>query len=170
MGYIIAYSGTHGTGKTTAAYRTADEMKMANPDKAVIALCDLEAFCPYPINMDTSPEAQLRIFANQIRQELDTLARFDIVVTERTVVDVIAYTQAAGLDGLAMAMQGMAAEHIWRYQSITFRTIEFNNFWYADGIREHKDFQFRQQIEDLMIALYDDLIRSHTYTGEFHYA
>jgi hypothetical protein len=37
------------------------------PDKSVHVLCDQEALCPFLINKQTSPEAQMWIFTNQIR-------------------------------------------------------------------------------------------------------
>lgn len=165
---LIAFSGAHGTGKTTAAFRKVEELKLANPDKSVCCIADNEAWCPYPINKQTSEAAQLWIFTNQIRRELEALARFDIVVTDRTVVDIVAYTQSAGFDGLAMAMQEMVFNYIRRYDSIFFKFIEFNNFWYSDGIREDRDIHYRQCIEDRICALYSGLTQSGCWSGEFN--
>jgi hypothetical protein len=74
---IRAFSGTHGTGKTTSAYHQANQEKMFNPGKSVHALCNLEAFSPWPINRDGSEQTQAWLFANQIKQEISAMRRFD---------------------------------------------------------------------------------------------
>lgn len=160
MGQIIAFTGAHGTGKTTAAYRLAESCKIYNPGKSVHVLCDQEALCPFPINKQTSPEAQMWIFTNQIRQELFLTSKFDIIVSDRTVVDAVAYTQVAGFKSLGWRMLNLANMHILNYTSITFRSILQNEFCHQDGIRETTDSRFRQEVEDEMLFLYDYLMES----------
>lgn len=158
MGQIIAYTGAHGTGKTTAAYRLAENYKIRHSGKSVHVLCDQEALCPFPINKQTSPAAQMWIFANQIRQELWLLSKFDIIISDRTVVDAIAYTGVAGFDSLAQGMFDLTLAHIPNYTSISFRRISKNDFCCQDGIRESSDGAFRKRVEDRMIDLYEGFI------------
>ena len=143
MGHIIAFSGTHGVGKTDAASRMVVDLKRAHPDKSIKSLCDLEHECPYPINGDATRESQLWIFVNRIQEELDKLSRFDILVTDRSVVDVAAYTYVAGFEDLAMGMLPLAGQHISIYKEIHFKSIAHNNFWFDDGIRDAKDKRYK---------------------------
>lgn len=166
MGEIIAFTGAHGTGKTTAAYRLAESYKIKHPDKSVHVLCDQEALCPFPINKQTTPAAQMWIFTNQIRQELCLMSRFDIIISDRTVVDAIAYTGVAGFDSLAQGMFDLTLSYISNYSSITFRTILENDFCCQDGIRESKDALFRQKIEGRMIELYEGFMDAGSLSPE----
>ncbi|NOX32533.1 MAG: AAA family ATPase [Deltaproteobacteria bacterium] len=169
MGSLIAFTGSHGTGKSTAASVMYRDLKYKYPKKSIHVLFDQEVFCPYPINKETTPESQLWIFTNQIRQELSLLSRFDLVVTDRTIVDVIAYTSSAGFDSLTMAMLSIAENHMSIYRKIYFRKIINNDFCYADGIREAKDQTFRDEIEELMLVYFDELLHGKYITGEFKY-
>ena len=128
------------------------------PDKSVHVLCDQEALCPFPINKQASPEAQMWIFTNHIRQELWLMSRFDIIISDRTVVDAIAYTVVAGFDPLAQGMFDLTLSHIPNYTSIKFRTIIENDFCCQDGIRKTKDRLFRAETEDWLFDLYESFL------------
>lgn len=154
MGEIISFTGAQGTGKTTATYQKAAELKICYPHKSIKALCDLEHACPFPINKETTREAQAWIFSNQIRQELSSLAGFDIVVTDRTIVDVIAYTQVAGFHSLTASMVAFAESYISIYRQVTFRNIATNELCYSDGIREADDQEFRSNVENALEELW----------------
>jgi len=166
MSELIAFSGSHGTGKTTAAYNLALSYKYNYPDKSVHALVDQEAFCPYPINKEATLESQLWIFTNKINQELSLLRRFDIVVTDRTIVDVIAYTSYLGFDSMAMTMFEVAKNYILKYHQIAFKGINNNAFCYSDGIRDAHDVAFRQEVEDIMVGYYTELIETSCMPSE----
>lgn len=169
MGKLIAFAGSHGTGKSTAAFNHALDLKYKHPERSIHALVNQEAFCPYPINKLPTPESQLWIFTNQIRQELSLLNRFDLVVTDRTIVDVLAYTFVAGFESLTMAMLDMAKNYVGIYQEIYFRKIINNEFCFADGIREASDQKFRIEIEEVMLVYFDELIHGKYITGKFDY-
>lgn len=166
MAEIIAYSGTHGTGKTTAAYKRAVELKRCYPGKSVHALVDQEAFCPYSINGDTSPAAQLWIFSSILNLELSLMNRFDVIVSDRTAVDAVAYTYVAGFESLATDMLTLAGRHMQIYERITVRKIVHNEFCHHDGIRDAADRSFRQQVEDTLLQMYDSLIDSGALSSE----
>jgi len=169
MGKLIAFSGSQGTGKSTAAINHALHLKYKYPEKSIHPLVDQEAFCPYPINKETTPESQTWIFTNQIQQELSLLSRFDLVVTDRTIVDVMAYTFCAGFESLTMSMLEMAKNYMAIYQEIYFRKIINNEFCYADGIRDAKDQVFRNEIEEVMLVYFDELLHGKYITGKFEY-
>lgn len=150
---IRSFSGAHGTGKTTATLQCAQQEKLYNPGKSVHVLCDLEAFCPFHINQAGSEKTQAWIFSNQIRMEMESMHRFDITVTDRTIVDVIAYTRALGFHSLADGMLKYAEHHIQYYSSIHFKQIRFNQHCHPDGIRDI-DLEFRQEVETTMLEIY----------------
>jgi predicted ATPase len=155
---IRSFSGAHGTGKTTAAYQCAQQEKLYNPGKSVHVLADLEVFSPTPINQTGSEQTQEWIFANQIKAEMECMHRFDITVTDRTIVDVIAYTRALGFHGLADGMLKYAEHHCQYYSSIHFKQIQYNQHCHHDGIRDI-DLGFRQEVETTMLEIYSLLER-----------
>lgn len=150
--HIVAYSGTHGTGKTTAVYNRIGELKKAHPGLLIGPHVENLTFCPYPINRASSEESQLWVFTNHIQAELFLLAHYDIVVSDRTAVDAIAYTMAHGWNGLAMDMTAMARHHMRHYSEIIIKTTD-NNHQHADGLRD-VDPVFRGKVEDCLLAAY----------------
>ena len=163
----ISFSGTHGTGKSTAAAYEYRDYKIIHPDKSVCLLCDLEASCPFPINRETSEHAQSWLFANQIQQEIHAAKRFDAVITDRTIVDIVAYTYVAGFEALACAMLGYAEQHVRAYNTIVVKQIEFNSFCQADGIRD-TDQGFRAEVQVLLKDLYKQLKESGAIHGNLY--
>ncbi len=165
----ITFSGSHGTGKSTSAAKEYRDQKIFHPDKSVCLLCDLEAHCPLPINKETTDKAQLWLFSNHIRKEIEARDRFDIVITDRSVVDVIAYTYAAGFEALACSMLGFAEHHVSTYDEITVKQIKHNQYCHSDGIRE-TDPGFRAQVETILKELYRDLKKAGSIRGSLFYA
>ncbi|MCK5312767.1 MAG: AAA family ATPase [Desulfobacteraceae bacterium] len=159
MSYIIALSGSHGTGKTTAALLEARQQKIQHPDKSIAVLCEQASLSPYPINKEGTEPSQMWIFTRQIEQELAYLSKYDIIISDRTAVDAIAYTYVAGFHALAAAMFSLVENHISVYQKIIFNRIITNDFWHQDGIRETTDSQYRQDIETKLIDLYRQLFQ-----------
>jgi hypothetical protein len=170
MSKLIAFSGTHGTGKTTSAGHLFLDLKYKYPNKSIHPFVDHEASCPFPINTKATPETQLWLFHDKISRELSLLNLFDIVVTDRTVVDVIAYSACLGYDALAASMFEDAKVYLSKYHQITFKKIDNNQFCYSDGIRETDDKLFRMQIEDYLSEYYEELIEGGYIPGAFKYA
>jgi len=167
---IIAYSGSHGTGKTTSAFNQAMHFKYNHPDKSVSTMTDQEALCPFPINQAGTTESQLWIFSNHIRQELILSRRFDVLVTDRTIVDVIAYTYALGFDALACGMMAIAESYMSMYAEIRVNLIQYHQHCFNDGIRDAEDLQFRQDVEDILLDLYKNLQQDGSIPGKIFYA
>jgi hypothetical protein len=167
---LIAYTGSHGVGKSTAAAAEYRNQKILYPPASVRLLCDLEADCPFPINQNATEQTQKWIFSNQVRRELDALSRFDVVVTDRTIVDIVAYTFVSGFQDLAMSMLSFAEQHISCYDEITFKQVKFNRFCHDDGIRDAEDTSFRGQVEMILMDLYSQLSRDGRLAGKIHYA
>ena len=153
---IITYSGSHGTGKSTAVYNRVADLKKTFPGKQIGIHVENLTFCPYPINEDTTEESQLWIFTNHIQAELYLLSHFDIVVSDRSIIDCIAYTEAAGFIPLASHMLLIALHHMQRYSEINYHTIDNNNHLYDDGLRT-TDIDFQRLIERIMLNNYGQL-------------
>ena len=168
MGYIISFSGSQGTGKSTSALRKNIDLNMCYPEKTIHLLQNLELKCPYEINQGASEYAQQWLFSNQMNQEMDNLAYFDIVVTDRTVVDVIAYTYALGFQSLAADMLACAQSHMYVYKKIYFKKIANNNFNFDNGIRD-TDLKFRSDVEESMLIQYEHLLTGIHFHGEIYY-
>lgn len=151
---IIAITGAHGTGKTTAALELVAAIKREHPDKTVGYVAENVAFCPYPINQGTTHDAQLWMFTHHIQTELLQLAAYDIVVSDRSCVDYIAYADAAGFSFLAASMFMLARNHYQNYSRIIFHTIDNHPFLADDGFRD-TDPVFQREIEERLLKYYE---------------
>ena len=88
----IAFTGTQGTGKTTAVFDEAKAAKIAFPNKSVTVFHDNAARAPKGLyNKKGTEESQLWIFTNQLRTEIELANTYDIVICDRTVFDSISY-------------------------------------------------------------------------------
>jgi len=167
---IIAYSGTHGTGKTTSVYKRVNNLQMTTPSGVGIIL-EVARRCPFKIlsknNLDKpTKEAQLWIFSEQIVTELAMALSYGIIVSDRTIIDTIAYTMVFGYKSLADAMLRIADEHIHIYKEIHFKAIKKNDYLEDDGLR-HSDRDLRQKVEDQMLELYHFI--SDSFEGKIYY-
>jgi predicted ATPase len=158
---IIAYTGAHRTGKTTSTFLLAAKLKILHPDKHVSIIQEIARRCPYPINKEASKKAQSWIFSQQLATELFRCqSQADIIITDRTVVDSIAYAKVRGFNDLATKMQGMAETHIHRYKQIFFKFIKDLPLESIsscnDGVRD-MDLEWQKQIEEAMLQTYKEL-------------
>lgn len=86
-----AFIGTHGVGKTTLAYGLA--MRLKQLGASVGFLEEVARRCPFPINEDTSLEAQTWILMETIRREIELAKIYEDVVCDRSVVDNYCYLE-----------------------------------------------------------------------------
>ena len=170
MPKTIAYSGAQGTGKTTAAHQQMVEFKRSHPGRtaSVVFLGECVEKCPAPINRDVSEETQAWLFHKQILSELEARSRFDVVVQDRTIIDVIAYTMVAGFVKLADDLTAYAKNYINYYDVVYVKTIEANHHCHPDGIRD-VDPKFRKDVQQAIFFLYDTLADPDTYPGAVYH-
>lgn len=157
-GKIIALSGSHGTGKTTAAYQLAADLKKQGAGEVGI-ICEVARRCPLPVyqvGQVTSRTAEMWIISEQIRAEIEASQRYDVVVSDRTIVDAIAYTSVAGFHDVAFGMIALARHHVGLYRRVIFHGIADNPFCSDDGFR-HQDQVLRIEVELRMLELYAQL-------------
>lgn len=150
---IVAFSGAQGTGKTTRSYQESVWLSKENPGLTVGTVTDIERRCPYPINREATREAQEWIFYHQLAAELHAMAHYDLVVSDRTLMDVVAYSMAAGFRLQADEMLLVWRKHSRYYQRIVFCHGRSNAFNVADGCRD-VDPVFRARIEATLYELY----------------
>lgn len=161
MAYVIAMTGTHGTGKTTATYQRAAEAKLRNPGKQVMILQEVAAGCPMGINQVTTLESQLWIFTTQISRELYLASQCDILVCDRTAMDAIAYTSVMSGGGntdahkLCHKMFDLVKNHLGFYDEIHLMRIEDGDYCHSDGIRDTENKPWRELVEKVLIWLWN---------------
>lgn len=152
----IAYSGAHGTGKTSCVYSESFNQKSANPTKSVCAMNEVARDCPFQINLNSTYLSQLWIFTNQIVREIELANRYDIIICDRTVVDCIAYSKVFGLEDLYQHTYELCKGWICTYDCIIFNTIENNPYFFDDGTRCDCG-ETRKKVQEIMLSIYDEL-------------
>jgi nicotinamide riboside kinase len=150
MTKYVALSGTHGTGKSTLAYKLAALLKVKG--FSTILVDEMARECPLPINMQATTATQLWILAAQMKRELELLGRYDYVICDRTLVDTLAYATVLG--------QWVPVESYLDYVKHTYDSIyllDHTSFNYQidDGVR-HMDPRFRKDVAYTLIDLYND--------------
>lgn len=85
----VAFVGSHGIRKTTAAHAFANTIQRAG--RSAEYGREVVRDNPLPINEAATGEAQLWVLVTQIRQELELAPKADVLVTDRGVVDNYAY-------------------------------------------------------------------------------
>lgn len=153
----IAFSGTHGTGKTTSVYEHAYKLKLKYPNKKIIVLTEVAAECPLPINTDAKYESQLWIFNTQIKREIELSSKYDIVICDRTIVDNLAYSKLNGFHDLYESTLKLAVNYIESYSHIKVKLLKNNDHLHEDGIRDAKNIKFREDVEKIMVDTYNVL-------------
>jgi nicotinamide riboside kinase len=156
----IAIIGTHSTGKTTLL--THVQHALVSRGEQVEVLPELARVCPFPINEETSLEAQAWIQTNQIQQEQHLHTPGAVLLCDRSTLDNFAYMQrAAMLAGQDVAaIEAAAAEHMKTYDYI-FKTTMLQVSATEDGVRT-TDETFRNDINARIEALLS------TYAVEYH--
>lgn len=148
----IAFVGSHGTGKSTAVFEKATELKIQYPSKDIGIFVENARKSPFPINKNTSVLSQLWIFTNQIQEEIVLGQQHDILVCDRSIFDAIAYTFWIN-EELASAMVELGKYYAYTYDKVYFKTIKNNDYLVYDGIRESSDIEYRQYIEDKLVEI-----------------
>jgi len=144
----IGLMGTHGTGKSTYS-RKLWAWAQKEFGGGVSLIKEVARRCEYPVNKETSAEAQLWIFTTQMAEELAAMRRAEVVICDRTVLDGLAYSEAAGLTDVVDACLPMALMWIERYSEIYwFRPVKGRLV--ADGFRD-TDPKFQAEI-DMILA------------------
>ncbi len=154
----IALIGTHGVRKTTHAYGIAHRLKELGYNSEFLG--EIARQCPFPINEETTKDAQLWILHTQIAKELEAKKhKPDYLVCDRASVDNYAYYVAKF--GNNKTLDELVREHVKTY-SVLFRVPIKENCIESDFVRSiNPEFQKKidNTIKDLItyfgITLYD---------------
>lgn len=153
-GAKIAFVGSHGIRKTTAAYAFAHTVQRAG--RSVEFCREVVRDNPLGINESATGEAQLWVLVSQVRRELELAPKAEVLVTDRGVVDNYAYylracgmTDRFGVESLVRSW-GTTYDLVVRLlPDIRLR---------SDGIRSTND-AFRQEIERILDDILPRFIR-----------
>lgn len=161
MKRIIAIMGSHGSGKSTLALSLSAELKKRNPNLTIAYLTGVARSCPYPINQESSREAQTWIFTKQMNEELSAINNNDLVISDRSIFDSLVYAlvhcQNFNLNWpwTYYWAEPWALDHAERYyQQIIF--VENSQPIMADGVRD-PDLKYKKRIDAAMKGYWNAL-------------
>ena len=157
MKKIVAISGTHGTGKSCLAYALCAYLKKMG--KSVVVLDELAREAPFEINQEADDKTQIWLSCSQVVKELELMERYELVITDRSVLDSYCYGAALAKkykkeDWIYHNLYAYLAAHIQRYylHLYVLDPVSFN-FNLNDGIRDN-DETFRIIVhEEIMRAM-----------------
>jgi len=107
----IAFLGTHGTGKTTLAHELVMNLKKKGVDAGFMS--EVARNCPFPINEETTKKSQIWIILNQIIKELEEEGHYEILVSDRSVLD--GYCYYVNKFGPADFLEPIIKKHLQTY-------------------------------------------------------
>ncbi len=144
----IAIIGTHGSGKTTLVYKLASSLKENGYNVGIVE--EVAAKCPFQINEGSSLESQLWIAYRQLIEELEKERKYEILITDRSIIDVYVYTISMSRRKnfkLPKWLELLIEEHTKTYD-IIFKTKLNKKFLKEDGIRSTNP-NWQKEIEDI---------------------
>jgi nicotinamide riboside kinase len=143
----IAFIGSHGIRKTTAALSFAGVMQRAG--RSVEFAREVVRDNPLGMNERATPEAQLWVLTSQIRRELELGVKAEVVVTDRGVMDNFAYylRTAGGEDPYAIEPLVRAWSRTYDLVVRLMPDVAVR----ADGVRSTND-RFRDEVEAILDA------------------
>ena len=143
----IAFIGSHGIRKTTAALAFASVMQRAG--RSVEFAREVVRDNPLGINESATSEAQLWVLTSQIRRELELSRNAECLVTDRGVMDNFAYYLRASGGEDRFDIEPLVRQWSRTYDLVVRLTpdVEIR----ADGVRSTND-RFRDEIEAILDA------------------
>ena len=146
----IGFIGSQGSGKTTKAYELAAELKKEEND--VYVLSEVARSCPFPINENTTREAQLWIMGKQITREQSS--RGKILISDRTLLDSYSYAMKKDEPFFKHA-KDFIREYMSTYDFV-FYMEPSDEYLVEDGTRSVNT-DFRDEIDEIMCNLMDEM-------------
>lgn len=161
----IGISGTHGVGKTFSVYEKANEYKLKYPDKEISIICEIARRSPFPINEKTTLESQQWMFTSQIKAEMEEEKTSDIIITDRSLADYLAYAKEISEEFFYRLLPYLKF-YIQSYDIIIYKTIENNPYHFNDGVRS-MDKDYRKKIEDNLLDIYENKLKDYVKKIEY---
>jgi nicotinamide riboside kinase len=149
----IAFVGSHGIRKTTAAHGFANTIQRAG--RSVEYGREVVRDNPLGINEGATGEAQLWVLVSQVRQELELAPKAEVLVLDRGVMDNFAYYLRACGGSDLFDVEPLVRRWSTTYDLVVRLTPDIA--LRADGIRSTSD-SFRDEIEALLDRHLPDLV------------
>jgi nicotinamide riboside kinase len=149
----IAFIGSHGIRKTTAALAFASVIQRAG--RSVEFAREVVRDNPLGINEGATSEAQLWVLTSQIRRELELSRKAECLVTDRGVMDNFAYYLRAGDGEDKFDAEPLVRQWSGTYDLVVRLTPDVQIR--ADGVRSTSD-EFRDEIEAILDARLPQLV------------
>lgn len=150
----IAFTGSHGIRKTTAAHAFSHTMQRAG--RSVEFGREVVRDNPLGINESATGEAQLWVLMSQVRRELELAPKAEVLVTDRGVVDNFAYYLRAA-QGDPFSVEPLIRAWSRTYDLVVRLTPDVA--LRPDGIRSTDD-TFRDEIEAILDRILPGLLSS----------
>lgn len=149
----VAFIGSHGIRKTTAAHGFANAMQRAG--RSVEYGREVVRDNPLGINEGATGDAQLWVIVSQIRQELTLAPKADVLVLDRGVMDNFAYYLRAcgGADRFDVEPMVRAWSKTYDLVVRLLPDVDLS----SDGVRSTSD-EFRLEIEAILDDHLDTLV------------
>lgn len=150
----IAFIGSHGIRKTTAAHAFASTIQAAG--RSVEFGREVVRDNPLGINEGATGEAQLWVLVSQVRQELELAPKAEILVLDRGVMDNFAYYLRANGGGDPWAVAPFVEAWAATYDLVVrlLPDLELT----GDGVRSTND-AFRDEVEAILDSRLPGLVR-----------
>jgi nicotinamide riboside kinase len=148
----IAVIGAQSTGKTTVA--EVLYAYLAGRGHNVKLISELARKCPFPVNEDTTLEAQQWILMQQIKEERLHEKEADFIITDRSVLDNYMYLYKH-LGKHHDELHSIMLEHLATYDYLLFTTVNSDEI-ICDGFRS-TDVKFRDIMDELIKHKLDNL-------------
>jgi hypothetical protein len=143
----IAFIGSHGIRKTTAALAFATVIQRAG--RSVEFAREVVRDNPLGINESATGEAQLWVLASQIRRELELAPKAECLVTDRGVMDNFAYYLRSCEGEDRFSVEPLVRAWSTTYDIVVRLTPDIRIR--ADGVRSTDD-RFRDEVEAILDA------------------
>jgi len=151
----IAFVGSHGIRKTTAAHAFVNTLQRAG--RSVEYGREVVRDNPLGINEGATGEAQLWVLVSQIRQELELAPKAEVLVTDRGVVDNFAYYYRACSMRDPFDVEPLVRAWGRTYDLVIRLTPDIA--LRADGVRSTSD-AFRDEIERILDDVLPRFVRA----------
>jgi len=151
----IAFIGTHGTGKTTLAHETVMMLKKKGIDAGMVT--EVARQCPFPIREETTKKSQIWIILNQIIKELEAEEKYEVVVSDRSVLD--GYCYLVRKFGRMKVIEDLVKEHLTTYDTLIRVPIE-EGFLKEDRARSANK-KFQEEVDNQFDRMIDILKVKH---------
>jgi thymidylate kinase len=147
----IALIGTHGTGKTTTVHEIIAALKKNSVDAGYLE--ETARRCPLPINEDRTKQSQRWIFYEHLVKEIELEPKSDVLVCDRSLLDIYAYYFAKF--GENKSMEKVIEENMPTYSLLFYFPLDkFNKRLQKDKARSTEE-TFQKEIDVAILKLFE---------------